>query len=190
MSTTGISIETLTGTRFGLIADAHIHAGEGPILPPAVRRVFDGADGIIALGDMGDAAGLDELEALAPLLCVRGADDAPDDPRVNTERRLFSHGDHLIGAVFDGTRHGLFVESDPLAVVPEFAAAASAAFGRPISVLLCAASHKPLLAWSHGILIVNPGSPTLAERCTIALLHLDREHVIVEHLTIRQGQLT
>lgn len=68
--------------------------------------------------------------------------------------------------------------------MPDFAAAASTTFGRAVDVVLCAGSPQPLLAWCDGILIANPGSPTLAERCTVAILYLADDHVRVEHVTV------
>lgn len=154
-------VEPLTGTAFGVIADAHVHPGSGPVLPERVSEAFRGVAGIFALGDIGESAGFDALEALAPLMATRGADDPSDDPRSTAEYRLFEHRGRLIGAVFDAARHGLFRSNEPLDVVPDFTAALTNLFGRPVSVLLCAGTHRPAVAWRDGVLIVDPGSPTL-----------------------------
>ena len=184
MTGSTLTVEPLNGSRFGLIADAHVHPGGGPELPAAVLEAFAGVDGVFALGDMGDAAGLDALEAVAPVYAVRGADDAEDDPRRVAERRVFIHGGRFIGAVFDGTRHGLLESNDPVTAVSGFATAARTTFGHPVSIVLCAASHKPFVGWCDGILLVNPGSPNLADECTVALLHLAEDHAGVQHVTL------
>src|ERR1700726_2431289 len=90
-------LEPLTGTRFGVIADAHIHPGKTPPFPERLLDAFHGVDGIIALGDMGEASGLDVLARLAPVYAVAGEDDAAGDARINGERRLFSLGGLAVG---------------------------------------------------------------------------------------------
>lgn len=184
MSGRPLTMEPLSGTTFGVIADAHVHPESVPELPTSIATAFRGVDGIIALGDMGDATALDGLQRLAPLIAVRGMDDPAGDSRVTAERRLLGHEGRVIGAVFDGSRQGLFVSNDPFQVAPEFAEAALRLFGQPVSLLLCAGSHKPVLAWRDGILIVNPGSPTLADQRTVALLHLNADHVSVRHVAV------
>ena len=50
----------------GLIADTH------GVLSPAVPRLFAGVNHIIHAGDVGNPDILDELEAVAPVIAVRG----------------------------------------------------------------------------------------------------------------------
>src|SRR5215831_15928738 len=100
------SVEPLAGSRFGLVADVHVHTGRP--LPEALVSLFAGVDGVIALGDLGEASGLDALEEIAPVTGVLGGDDAVDDPRLVGEVRLFEIGGLSVGAVFDATKHGLF----------------------------------------------------------------------------------
>lgn len=177
-------IEPLAGKSFGLIADAHIHPGKGPVLPARVADIFSGVDAIIALGDLGEAAGLDALEKIAPVIGVTGADDALGDPRIVGEARLFAIGDLTVGAVFDGVKQALFSSSDPLVPVADFSQAVARRFGRGLDVLLCASTHTPVVAWVAGILIVNPGSPTLADATTLAVLHIDGSVARVAHVSL------
>jgi uncharacterized protein len=163
-------LEPLTGTRFGVIADAHIHPGKTPPLPERLLDAFRDVDGIIALGDMGEASGLDVLAQLAPVYAVAGEDDAEGDARINGERRLFSLGGLAVGAIFSGVKHGLFASSDPLSLKPDFAELSQRCFGRELAVLLCASTHKPFAERASGVLILNPGSPTLADKRTVAVL--------------------
>src|SRR2546426_5881547 len=124
--------ESLKGTRFGVIADAHIHPGKTPPIPTSLSEAFRGVDGIIALGDMGEPSGLDVLERIAPLYAVRGEDDSGQQAR--HELRTFGVGTVCIGAVFDAAKHGLFTSNDPLSVKPDFGGLLKKCFERPIDV--------------------------------------------------------
>ena len=177
-------LETLAGKSFGLIADAHIRSGKGPALPTRVAEIFAGVDVIIALGDLGEAAGLDALEDIAPVIGVTGAEDAPGDSRVAGEARLFAVGDLTVGAVFDGVKQTLFSSSDPLVPLADFPQAVARRFGRKVDILLCASTHTPLVASVDGILIVNPGSPTLADAKTLAVLRIDGNVARVAHARV------
>ena len=177
-------IETLPGVRFGLVADAHIHAGQTPHFPEKLREVFARADAIIVLGDMGEAAGLDWLEQIAPVYGVRGADDPPSDTRMKGELRAFSIGGLTAAALFDGTKHGLFTSNDPLVITPDFPEILTQLFGGKPDILLCASTHKSLVASAQRVLIVNPGSPTLADTQTVALLHVADGVARVEHVAV------
>jgi putative phosphoesterase len=166
-------IEPLVGKSFGLIADAHIRLGKGPALPARVADIFSGVDAIIALGDLGEAAGLDALEKIAPIIGVIGANDALGDARISAEVRLFAIGDLTVGAVFDGVKQSPFFSSDPLVPLVDFPQAVARRFGRKVDVLLCASTHTLVVASIAGILIINPGSPTLADAKTLAVLQID-----------------
>jgi predicted phosphodiesterase len=174
-------LETLNGSRFGLIADAHVHPGKGPPLPASLQEIFKGADAIFALGDLGEASGLDTLEKIAPVKGVNGGDDAHGDKRLGGALRLFSIANLTVGALFDPEAHKLVTAKDPLNPVADFAAAAQRLFGRKIDVLLCASTHRPLIAWANGILIVDPGSPTLSESPSVAVLEIGEGYATALH---------
>jgi len=175
--------EALPGRRFGLIADAHIHTGKTPPLPARLGEIFADVDGIIALGDMGEASGLDALAKIAPLSAITGEDDAHGDGRL-APLRLLSCGDIAIGALFDGAKSGLFTVNDPVAPRDNFEVALTRSFGRKPQVLLCAGTHKPYAASASGVFIVNPGSPTLADQRTVAILHIENSIVRAEHVAV------
>lgn len=162
--------QTLSGSRFGIIADAHVHPDQGPALPDLLEETFRQVDAIIALGDMGESAGLDWLERIAPVHAVRGVDDAQEDPRITGEIALLEANGLLIGAVFDGAKHELLSSNDPVVPHEDIAGAATGIFNATPQVLLLAASHKSFIGSTKGMLIVNPGSPTLAEEKSVALL--------------------
>ena len=74
-----------------VLADCHIHPGDGIAWPATALAAFAGADLIITLGDMGEASGLAALAAIAPVLGVRGADDQ-DNPYISGTVRLLDAG--------------------------------------------------------------------------------------------------
>jgi hypothetical protein len=91
---------------------------------------------------MGEAAGLDQLAEVAPVIGVRGQDDS-DDPRTDSELLVLAGDDVTVGCVFDAVGAGLATSNDPFTPAADFAAAAERVFGRPIDVLLVASTHRP-----------------------------------------------
>src|SRR5579871_4025915 len=80
------------GTHVAVLADCHIHPGGGPAFPPALFAAIEGADLIVTLGDMGEAAGLDQLSEMAPVIGCRGQDDS-DDPRTDQQLLVLAGDD-------------------------------------------------------------------------------------------------
>lgn len=181
--TDALEIERLAGHSIGLIADAHIHPGKTPPLPEVLPQLFAGVQTIVSLGDMGEGSGLDALEKIASLKAVAGEDDAHGDPRLKP-LRLFSCGSITIAALFDGARNGLFRKSDPLSLSADFDSILIAKFGLRPDVVVCASTHKPITAWAAGVLIVNPGSPTLADAPNVTVLDIDGAFASVRHLPV------
>lgn len=153
-------VTLLNARKLGILGDCHIHPGKGLDWPLAVLRAVTGADLIVTLGDMGETNGLDRLAAIAPVIGVRGRDDA-EDARTAAALRVLQCGELRIGCVFDPTDHGLASHADPFTPLPGWTATASALFGGPIQVLLHASTHRANVAELDGILIVNPGSAVL-----------------------------
>lgn len=175
--------ETLRGRTFGLVADAHIHPGKTPPLPEKLAEIFAGTDRILALGDMGDASALDSLARIAPLAAVAGEDDAHGDQRLQPFR-LFQCGNAAIAALFDGAKAGLFVANDPFHPIDDFEGALARKFGRIPQVLLCAGTHKAFTAHASGIFVVNPGSPTLADQPSVAILRVESSSICAELIAL------
>ena len=175
--------EILPGRTFGLIADAHIHPGKTPPLPEKLREIFAGVDAIVALGDMGEASGFDALTKIAPVTAIAGEDDAYGDGWLKPSF-VFTCGNVTIAALFDGAKSGLFVSNDPLRPAEDFEAALVRKFGRRPDVLLCAGTHKAFTAHAAGVFIVNPGSPTLADRPNVTVLRVDASSVTAEQIPL------
>ena len=160
----------IEGEQFAVLADCHIHPGGGPAFPPDLFGAIEGVDLIVTLGDMGEAAGLDQLMEIAPVIGVRGQDDT-DDPRTDSQALLLASDELAIGCVFDAVAAGLATSSDPFTPVEDFAAATERVFGRRIDALLHASTHRPETVHLDGCLVLNPGSAVLpaegARRCIL-----------------------
>ena len=118
--------------RVGLIADTH-----GRLRPEALRALA-GADLLLHAGDVGGAAVLESLAAVAPVLAVRGNNDRAG-PCAALPERL----ERVLGGVAVTLLH------DRAAALPWPAAG---------GVLVVGHSHRPSVGWEGGVLVVNPGS--------------------------------
>jgi putative phosphoesterase len=123
------------GTRFvGLISDTH-----GLLRPEAVRAL-QGSELIVHAGDIGKAAILTALRAVAPVTAVRGNIDqgawAQRLPKTET---------------LEIDQVGVYVLHDvnELDVVPEAAG---------FNVIVSGHSHQPSIQERNGVIFVNPGS--------------------------------
>jgi predicted phosphodiesterase len=157
-------VRTVTGSNFAILADCHIHPGGGPEFPPHVLAALGDAHLIVVLGDMGEAAGLDQLEAIAPLVGVRGQDDAADDPRLAGEALVLEAGRLRIGCVFNAEAAGLATSIRPFIPAPDIAEVSRRLFGSEVDVLLHASTHKPSSdGFGDGRIALNPGSALLPD---------------------------
>lgn len=155
-------VKTFDAATFAVLADCHIHLGGGPAFSLAALAALEDAHLIVVLGDMGESAGLDQLEAIAPVVGVRGEDDAEDDPRTVPGGLVLKVGRHTFGCVFDAKAAGLAESSDPFTPTADIEAQAERFFGTRIDVLLHAATHKVSTdAFGDGRLALNPGSAVL-----------------------------
>lgn len=118
--------------RIGLISDTH------GLLRPQALDALQGVERIIHAGDIGNAAVLDALAAIAPVDVVRGNNDTgawaaaiPDDLTLE----------------YGGVRIFLLHDIKELK-------------GRlpPVQVVIAGHSHKPLVQQQDGVLCINPGS--------------------------------
>ncbi|WP_332771546.1 metallophosphoesterase family protein [Phenylobacterium sp.] len=143
-----------------VLADCHIHPGGGPDWTPQILEALAGVDLIVTLGDMGEAAGLDRLAQIAPVLGVRGQDDS-DDPRTAQQVRVLQLGTTRLGCVFDPVAAGLASSVDPFTPDFNFRPKCRELFGGEITALLYASTHTPQSSWFPGCMALNPGSATL-----------------------------
>ncbi len=121
-------------TRIGIISDTH------GLLRPEARAALAGSDHIVHGGDIGNAAILAELAAIAPLTVVRGNND---------------HGPWAV-AVPETAR--LQVGDIHLHVLHDIATLNIDPVSEGIRVLIFGHSHKPLAEQRGPVLYLNPGS--------------------------------
>ncbi|MBI4232943.1 MAG: metallophosphoesterase family protein [Chloroflexi bacterium] len=147
--------------QIGLIADTHIPEAGGE-LPPQVFTAFRGVDLVLHAGDMHIPQVLDWLEGVAPVLAVKGNGDVgigvgepwlPRDPRVRRVQVLKLEGLTL------GMVHDLPMPKEVSWTTWE--QCLLGVFGEPVDVAVCGHTHFPVILRHNGVLLVNPGSPTM-----------------------------
>lgn len=150
--------------RIGVISDTH------GLLRPQALAALEGSELILHAGDIGAPEVLTGLQAIAPVLAVRGNNDTAPWAEALPETRVVEAG---------GLRFYLLHDLKTLDVDPLAAG---------FDAVLSGHSHKPLAETHAGVLYLNPGSAgprrfrlpiTLARlrlaegRIDTELLHLD-----------------
>ena len=150
--------------KIGVISDTHITGGKR-VLPPRVFADFAGVDLILHAGDLMIARVITELEALAPVIAVRGNNDG-------ASLNLRDAVQMKIEGCNVGLTHG-DCYSDQCDKPPEVlnfkgnkqTSAFALSHFPTAEVVIFGHSHRPLCA-SHQrddgsrVLLLNPGSPT------------------------------
>ena len=138
--------------RIGVISDTH------GLLRPEAKAALMGSDYIVHGGDIGDAAILSELAAIAPLTVVRGNNDrGPWAEAVPDTARL------QVGPVL------LYVVHDiaTIDIAPALAG---------VQVVIYGHSHRPLVEQRGTVLFLNPGSAGPRRfKLPVSVAHLDIE---------------
>lgn len=155
--------------KVGLISDTH-SAGSGRDLPPEILNALEGVDLILHCGDLECLGVLDCLEALAPVLAVRGYEDPTETgDRLANATRVVQLDGVSIGMVHDiqWPTPGINTSPDGTALVfPDGSIAEHLVrkFGQAVDVVLFGDTHEELICHYGGVLWVNPGSPTYPGR--------------------------
>lgn len=165
----------IEGARFGLLADTHDSFVDWPAALAMIRQALGPVDAIIHCGDISTRKALADLAQLSPVWAVRSADDEAADPSALVDGpRVLEAGGVRIGVVFSLSQPPVSASVDPeLAfgqVGPE--AACAQLFGGPVEVCVFGGSHVAAVLQEAGTLFVNPGSPTLADTRSVAVLTL------------------
>ena len=154
--------------RIGLISDTHIPEA-GPELPKEVFQAFEGVDLIMHAGDMHVIQVLDWLEVVAPVVGALGNGDVPDSmsktrPGIPPDPRVKEAPVVVVEGLTIGMVHYFPVPGDlPWLTQQEFL---DRYFIERLDVVVCGHTHKALIVENEGLLIVNPGSPTLPDNLT------------------------
>ncbi len=145
----------------GLLSDTHIAMVEQE-LPVQIMDAFRGVDLILHAGDIWIPWVLDELESVAPVLAARGDDDMEadigDDTRIAKNQTLSVDG-LTVWVQHIKPRYGLISPSEQ---------SYSSLFNQqapktedPPDVVVFGHSHFAEIEHYKGVLLVNPGSPTM-----------------------------
>jgi putative phosphoesterase len=149
----------------GLISDTH------GLLRESALRALRGAGLILHAGDVGDAAILEELGKLAPVVAVRG----------NVDTAAWAEALPVTAVAYAGSKKiYLLHDVHQLAVNP-------AASG--YSIVLSGHSHKPGQMERDGVLYINPGSAGPRRfnlPITVARLDLERQPWKAEFIDVSQ----
>lgn len=121
----------------GLISDTH------GLVRPECFAALEGVDLIFHAGDVGGREVLRILSTIAPVQAVFGNTDPPGDPD------LVAQFEELVGGVRVHVSHGHELGSPtPARLLQRYEA----------EVVVYGHTHKPLIEWSDGRLVVNPGA--------------------------------
>jgi putative phosphoesterase len=120
--------------RIGIISDTH------GLLRPEATAFLRGSDFIVHAGDIGHAAILEELAAIAPVTAVRGNNDKGPWTEAVADTEVLQVGNVLVYVLHDLAQLAL----DP----------AAAGF----HVVVSGHTHRPSVKQREGVLYVNPGS--------------------------------
>ena len=179
--------------RIGVISDTHTPSvSKEP--PPEVVKAFEGVDLILHAGDIYQPSCLDWLERIAPVKAVELGSIAHfnGDPRV-AEQQVIELEGYTIGMVHDLMLPGMPSEVRPGVIAKKFPTtmelptSVKEFFGTPVDTVVFGHTHQAVIEEHQGILLINPGSPSLPMQTRrlgqVAILELSpegREARIVE----------
>ena len=182
--------------RVGVISDTH-HPSVGKELPPEVAIAFRGVDVILHAGDIYVPSCLDWLEVIAPVYAVEmwAGDQFKEDPRVVDKMRVLHIEGHTIGLTHDLLVPGMaqeVTEHSPLAkhFPPDgdLSAALETVFDASVDIVVFGHTHYAIVEEYQGILMVNPGSPSLPKQLRrlgqVAVMELEPDHKSAEILEL------
>jgi putative phosphoesterase len=118
----------------GLVSDTH------GLVRPSVVRALAGVELIVHAGDVGDAAVLERLGQIAPVVAIRGNNDRGAWAKPLRTTEVVEIGSAVVYVLHDLGE----LDLDP----------AAAGFHAVVS----GHSHRPKVEWRESVLYVNPGS--------------------------------
>ncbi|MBD1999631.1 metallophosphoesterase family protein [Leptolyngbya sp. FACHB-541] len=119
--------------QVGVISDTH-----GLLRPEAVAALAN-SELILHAGDIGNLEVLAELEAIAPVVAVRGNNDTDEWAKAISDRQTLKIEDISVHILHIGREFNLFGTTG-------------------VQVVISGHSHKPSIVENNGILFLNPGS--------------------------------
>lgn len=170
--------------RIGVISDTHIPGGAAEV-PDGVFRAFEGVELILHAGNIFEPTTLDRLEGIAPVKAsgsVARDHRCWDDPRV-AEKQVLEVEGHTIGMIHDLVVPGWSGDVYPGTIAAflshiSLPQAMEKVFGRPVDIVVFGHSCVVTVEEHDGVLVINPGSPTLRNQTrrigNVAVMELTR----------------
>ena len=171
--------------KLGLISDTHIPSmGKEP--PAQVARAFAGVDLILHAGDVYIASCIEWLERIAPVraTALRARSLREGAPRVSEPQVVKAEG-HTIGLIHELQLTALADDLLPGAIAKRFPRGESipmelgTIFSQSVDIVVFGYTHEAMVETHQGVLMVNPGSPTMVKQVMklgfVAILELTPE---------------
>ena len=178
-------------TTIGILSDNHSD------WPPHIAESLAGVDAIIHAGDIYQPSCLDWLEKIAPVYAVELGAGAhfQEDPRVVDMSRVLELEGHTIGLIHDLMVPGMaqeITQYTPLAkhfpADADLSSALETVFHDDVGIVIFGHTHYPVVEEFQGILMVNPGSPSLPKQIRrlgqVAIMELEKDHKSAEILDL------
>ncbi|MBD2464845.1 metallophosphoesterase family protein [Oscillatoria sp. FACHB-1407] len=150
-------------TNVGVISDTH------KLLRPEAIAALQMADLILHAGDIGAPEVLEKLEAIAPVIAVRGNNDKGEWAEALPEEQTVT------------------VESVAIHLLHIVKNLNLAELGAEVQVVISGHSHKPQIEQRDGILFLNPGSAgprRFKLPICLAFMHIDGTNVETQMVSL------
>lgn len=168
--------------KIGVISDTHIPSA-GPEPPAQVARAFDGVDLILHAGHAYVPSCIEWLERIAPVTSTESwLEGAGETPTRNGRVQAMELEGQTIGMAHELILGSLGDDVLPGAIGRSFPAGESLAqalkeiFGQAVDIVVFGYTHEAMVELHDGVLLVNPGSPSLVGQQvrlgTVAILEL------------------
>ena len=182
--------------KIGVVSDTHNpNAGAEP--PPEVAIALQGVDLILHAGDIYLPSCLDWLERIAPVYAVEMEADAhfKADSRVVNKSRVLHFEGHTIGLIHDLLVPGMDQEITGYSPLSkhfprdaDLSTALETVFDAAVDIVIFGHTHYAVVEEFQGILMVNPGSPSLPKQLRrlgqVAVLELEPAYKRAEVLEL------
>jgi len=171
--------------KIGVISDTHIPAaGKEP--PAEVETAFAGVDLILHAGHAYVPACIEWLQRIAPVQSSESWVEGSGESLTRNGRvQVLELEGHTIGMAHELILRSLGDDVLPGTIARYFprdeslAAALEQIFGKPVDIVVFGYTHEAMVEEHDGVLLVNPGSPSLVRQQvrlgTVAILEVTPE---------------